>query len=194
MLSAFGNEDDYERTVCIFIACEGTIRQTRRQTDKQKTTYWDLSSFQGFVLCHTRPRGIITHIHNPFLINVFAVKQDFLKSESKEEMKKWERNCKWQTATLYYFNLGVVQHSPMPYYGPYWAMEAYGRLAEYLHINTYYQAMFKCKVKSNLDLSAPDIAYYLSIKLNMNILCASNSSVSLFSLLSQSFFSNVKSL
>lgn len=25
MLSAFGNEDGFERTVCTFIACEGTI-------------------------------------------------------------------------------------------------------------------------------------------------------------------------
>lgn len=46
-------------------------------------------------------------------------------------------------------------------------MEAYGYLAEYLHINTYYQAMLKCKVKSNLDLLTLDIAYYLSIELNI---------------------------
>lgn len=32
-------------------------------------------------------------------------------------------------------------------------METYGQFAEWLHVNTYYQAMLKGKVKANLDLS-----------------------------------------
>ena len=85
MLSACGNKDGYERTVCTSFVLEGTIMGMKRrrqrggqedkQSKKQKQPTRTSVVPAGQLSAILDPQGNV--IHDPFLISVLAVKKDF---------------------------------------------------------------------------------------------------------------------